>query len=101
MLYLSLTAVYGALLSIMNTMNAQLSELYGNWASTVMIHAVGLIVLLPFAFTWALPFEGELAFVRWRSEDGGRMEGYINRTGEVVYQWLTLDDDAGYPIDQC
>lgn len=55
MLYLSLTAVYGALLSIMNTMNAQLSALYGNWASTVMIHAVGLIVLLPFAFTWGRP----------------------------------------------
>ncbi|MGN0778970.1 MAG: DMT family transporter [Aristaeellaceae bacterium] len=55
MLYLSLTAVYGALLSIMNTMNAQLSALYGNWASTVMIHAVGLLVLLPFAFTWGRP----------------------------------------------
>ena len=55
MLYLSLTAVYGALLSIMNTMNAQLSALYGNWASTVMIHAVGLIVLVPFAFTWGRP----------------------------------------------
>ena len=57
--------------------------------------------VLPFAFTWAMPFEGELAFVRWRNADGERMEGYINRGGEVVYQWQALDDDAGYPIDQC
>ena len=57
--------------------------------------------MLPFAFTWAMPFEGELAFVRWRNADGERMEGYINRGGEVVYQWQALDDDAGYPIDQC
>lgn len=55
MRYLSLTAAYGALLSLMNQCNAQLSGLYGNWAATVMIHAVGLVVLLPFAFTWGHP----------------------------------------------
>lgn len=52
MVYGWMAALYGALLSVMNTFNASLSEVYGNWGSTVMIHLVGLIVLLPFAFTW-------------------------------------------------
>ena len=55
MTYVSLAALYGALLSLMNTANAQLSALYGNWAATVMIHLVGLVVLLPLAFTWGRP----------------------------------------------
>ena len=55
MIYAWLAALYGALLSLMNTANAQLSGLYGNWAATVMIHLVGLLVLLPLAFTWGRP----------------------------------------------
>lgn len=52
MLYGWLAALYGVLLSAMNTLNADLAEVYGNWASTVIIHFVGLIVLAPFAFRW-------------------------------------------------
>ena len=55
MTYVSLAAFYGVLLSMMNTVNAQLSDLYGNWAATVMIHLIGLLVLLPLAFTWGRP----------------------------------------------
>ena len=44
-MYGILGGLYGALLSIMNLMNAQLSAIYGNWAATVMIHLVGLAVL--------------------------------------------------------
>ena len=55
MLDLTLTAAYGALLSLMNQCNARLSGVYGNWGATVMIHAVGLLVLLPFAFGWGRP----------------------------------------------
>ena len=51
-MYAVLGGIYGALLSVMNPFNAQLSAVYGNWGSTVMIHAVGLLVLLPLAFTW-------------------------------------------------
>ena len=51
-MYGALGGVYGALLSIMNLMNAQLSGVYGNWAATVMIHLVGLAVLFPFSFNW-------------------------------------------------
>ena len=51
-MYGILGGVYGALLSIMNLMNAQLSAIYGNWAATVMIHLVGLAVLCPFSFGW-------------------------------------------------
>lgn len=52
MAYGWMAAVYGILLSVMNTFNARLSELYGNWGATVMIHLVGLAVLTPPAFTW-------------------------------------------------
>lgn len=52
MQYLCLAALYGALLSLANTANALLSGVYGNWGATTMIHLVGLIVLLPVAFTW-------------------------------------------------
>lgn len=52
MRYGLMTAAYGALLSIMNTFNAELSAVYGNWGATVMIHLTGLLVLAPFAFTW-------------------------------------------------
>lgn len=55
MQYLCLAALYGALLSLVNTANALLSGVYGNWGATTMIHLVGLIVLLPFAFTWGRP----------------------------------------------
>lgn len=51
-MYGILGGVYGALLSIMNLMNARLSAIYGNWAATVMIHLVGLVVLFPFSFGW-------------------------------------------------
>lgn len=51
-MYAWLGGLYGAMLSVMNTFNAQLSGLYGNWGATVMIHVSGLLVLLPFAFTW-------------------------------------------------
>ena len=54
-MYAVLGGIYGALLSVMNLFNAQLSAVYGNWGSTVMIHAVGLLVLLPLAFTWGRP----------------------------------------------
>lgn len=54
-MYTVLGGIYGALLSVMNLFNAQLSAVYGNWGSTVMIHAVGLLVLLPLAFTWGRP----------------------------------------------
>lgn len=54
-MYAILGGIYGALLSVMNLFNAQLGQVYGNWGSTVMIHAVGLLVLLPFVFTWGKP----------------------------------------------
>lgn len=54
-MYGILGGVYGALLSVMNLMNARLSAVYGNWAATVMIHLVGLAVLFPFSFGWGRP----------------------------------------------
>ena len=54
-MYAVLGGIYGALLSVMNLFNAQLSAVYCNWGSTVLIHAVGLLVLLPLAFTWGRP----------------------------------------------
>lgn len=45
----------GLLYSIMNLFNAQLSQLYGNSAASVMIHGVGLICLLPLCFKWGRP----------------------------------------------
>lgn len=50
-MYGVLGGVYGALLSIMNLMNARLSAVYGNWPATVLIHLVGLAVLFPFSFS--------------------------------------------------
>lgn len=54
-MYAVLGGVYGALLSVMNLLNAQLAAVYGNWGSTVIIHGVGLLTLLPLAFTWGRP----------------------------------------------
>ena len=66
-MYSTLAAVYGCLLSLMNTCNAQLSALYGDYSAPVMIHAVGLIVLLPLAFTWGRP----TARAAWYQHLGG------------------------------
>ncbi|MCH5287609.1 MAG: DMT family transporter [Christensenellaceae bacterium] len=67
MLYSVFAAVYGCLLSLMNTCNAHLSALYGDYSAAVMIHAVGLIVLLPLAFTWGRP----RARAKWYQLTGG------------------------------
>ena len=60
-------ALYGCLLSLMNTCNARLSWVYGDYCAAVMIHAVGLIVLLPLMFTWGRP-QGQ---ARWYQYTGG------------------------------
>ena len=67
-MYGALAALYGCLLSLMNGCNAQLSTLYGDYSAAVMIHAVGLIVLMPFALTaWGRP----RARARWYQYTGG------------------------------
>jgi transporter family-2 protein len=45
-----LGAFVGILYSVMNVFNAQLSQLYGNTFSAVIIHTAGLVIILPFAF---------------------------------------------------
>lgn len=52
-MYAWIAGFYGALLSIMNMMNGQLSGIYGNWGATVIIHTLGLLCVLPLAFSWA------------------------------------------------
>lgn len=66
-MYGGLAALYGCLLSLMNACNAQLSWLYGDYSAAVMIHAVGLIVLLPLAFTWGRP----KGAAKWYQYSGG------------------------------
>ena len=66
-MYSAFAAIYGCLLSLMNSCNARLSALYGDYSAAVMIHAVGLIVLLPMAFTWCRP----RARARWYEYTGG------------------------------
>jgi len=66
-MYIVLAAIYGCLLSLMNTFNPQLSLYYGDWASSVMIHAIGLAALLPLAFTWGKP----TGSARWYQYLGG------------------------------
>lgn len=67
-MYGGMAALYGCLLSLMNACNAQLSSRYGDYSAAVMIHAVGLIVLLPFAFTaWGRP----QAKGKWYQYTGG------------------------------
>ena len=39
--------------------------------------------VLPFTYKWAEPFDGPLAYVRFDEST----EGYINRSGQVVYSW--------------
>lgn len=66
-MYGGLAALYGCLLSMMNALNAQLSARYGDYSAAVIIHAVGLIVLIPLSFTWAKP-RGR---ARWYQYTGG------------------------------
>lgn len=66
-MYGAAAAAYGCLLSLMNACNARLSALYGDYGAAVMIHAVGLIVLLPLAFTWGRP----TARAAWYQHLGG------------------------------
>lgn len=66
-MYGGLAALYGCLLSLMNACNAQLSWLYGDYSAAVMIHAVGLIVLLPLAFAWGRP----KGAAKWYQYSGG------------------------------
>ena len=66
-MYSAFAALYGCLLSLMNACNARLSLIYGDYSAAVMIHAVGLIVLLPLIFTWGRP-RGR---ARWYQYAGG------------------------------
>ena len=66
-MYGGMAALYGCLLSLMNACNARLSALYGDYSAAVMIHAVGLIVLLPLSFTWGRP----RARAKWYQYSGG------------------------------
>ena len=66
-MYSVFAAVYGCLLSLMNSCNASLSALYGDYSAPVMIHAVGLLVLLPLAFSWGRP----KARAKWYQYTGG------------------------------
>ena len=67
-MYGGMAALYGCLLSLMNACNAGLSALYGDYSAAVMIHAVGLIVLLPFALSaWGRP----QARAKWYQYLGG------------------------------
>ena len=54
-MFTALGALYGALLSVMNLWNAQLSGVYGDAGAAVMIHAVGLITLLPTLWPFGRP----------------------------------------------
>lgn len=45
--------------------------------------------MLPFIYTDAESFRGELALVRFDE----RTEGYIDHSGRVVYSWPSVDDD--------
>lgn len=40
----------GILYSVMNLFNAQLSQVYGNYLATIIIHIAGLLVIVPIAF---------------------------------------------------
>ena len=66
-MYGGLAALYGCLLSMMNALNAQLSWRYGDYSAAVIIHAVGLIVLMPLSFTLLRP-KGR---ARWYQYSGG------------------------------
>ena len=66
-MYGGLAALYGCLLSMMNALNATLSWRYGDYSAAMIIHAVGLIVLIPFSFTWGRP----QAQARWYQYTGG------------------------------
>ena len=46
----TIAVLLGVAYSVMNLFNVQLSELYGNYMATVIIHAVGLVCILPFLF---------------------------------------------------
>ncbi len=54
-----LAALSGVMIAVMILMNGQLSDLWGHWAASVVIHAVGLAVIL----TWMLARREKL-FVR-------------------------------------
>ena len=56
-----LSALSGAMIAVMILMNGQLSGVWGSWAAAVVIHAVGLMVILP----WML-IRREKPFVRSR-----------------------------------
>ena len=67
-MYGGMAALYGCLLSLMNACNARLSALYGDYSAAVMIHAVGLVVLIPFALSaWGRP-QGK---AKWYQYSGG------------------------------
>ena len=66
-MYGGMAALYGCLLSLMNACNAQLSALYGDYCAAVMIHAVGLLVLMPISFIWCRP----RAKAKWYQYLGG------------------------------
>ena len=44
----TIALLLGVAYSVMNLFNVQLSDLYGNYFATVIIHAVGLVCIVPF-----------------------------------------------------
>lgn len=51
MIYGIFAVVYGVLISIQASFCATLTEVYGNWFSTVVVHMSGFLALLPFFLT--------------------------------------------------
>lgn len=51
MIYGFFAVLYGILMSVQTALCASLTENYGNWFSTVIVHLVGLLVLTPFFFS--------------------------------------------------
>lgn len=68
-MYGAFAALYGCLLSWMNDCNARLSLVYGDYSAAWMIHAVGLLVLLPLVLftSWTRP----TARAAWYQHLGG------------------------------
>lgn len=73
MIYGLMAAAYGVLMSVQSAFCAELTQSYGNWFSTVVVHLSGFLVLTPLFFTkwgkkqghapWYLYLGGTLGFV--------------------------------------
>ena len=74
MIYGMMAAAYGILIGVQSAFCAQITQAYGNWFSSVIVHLGGFLVLTPLFFTkwgrkqgsapWYLYLGGTLGFVK-------------------------------------